>query len=55
MGEERAFLHHQADVAAVRGDAGGGVGDVLAVERDLAGVGSLEAGDQAQQRRLARA
>ena len=49
--EERVVLEDRVDVARVRRAAR----DVLAAERDAAGVGLLEAGDHAQRRRLARA
>ena len=46
--EQRVGLEHRVDVAAVRRD----LGDVVAVEADRAVRGLLEAGDQAQRRRL---
>src|SRR6185436_6186681 len=51
VAEEGIVLEHEADPAL----ANVGVGCVLAVEEDGARVGHLEAGDDAQQRRLARA
>ena len=51
VGEERVVLEDGVDVALV----GRHAGDVLAVEEDPARVGLLEAGDQAQAGRLARA
>ncbi len=48
MREERVVLEHGVDVALRRRDAR----DVDARELDMAGVGTLEAGDHAQRRRL---
>ncbi len=48
--EERVVLEHGVGLARVWRD----VGDVAAAELDLAGVGALEACDQAQERGLAR-
>ena len=45
------MLEHEADLALLHRDAGG----VLAVHDDAAGVGRLQPGDDAQQRRLAAA
>ena len=49
--EERVVLEDHADVAPVHR----GVGDILAIEQDLAGLGFDEPGDGAQQRGLAAA
>ena len=49
--ERRVVLEDEADLALLRRD----VGDVLAADHDVAGVGVLEAADDPQQRRLARA
>ena len=49
MLERRVVLEDEADVAPLRREPG----RVLAREQDLAGVGALEAGDDAQQGRLA--
>src|SRR3954470_6442717 len=49
--ERRVVLEDEADAAALRGQGGG----VLVRDDDAPGVGQLEAGDHAQQRRLARA
>jgi hypothetical protein len=51
VGVERVVLEHHRDVAG----AGRGVGDVLAADLDHALADLLEAGDHAQQRRLAAA
>ena len=48
---ERVALEHHGDVALARF----GVGDIDAVEQHAAGVDRLEAGEDAQRRRLARA
>ena len=48
--ERRVVLEDEADVAPLRRESG----RVLAREQDLAGVGALEAGDDAQQGRLPR-
>ena len=48
--EERVVLEHEPDAAV----AGVALGGVLALEDHRAGVGRLEPGDDAQQRRLAR-
>ncbi len=47
--EQRILLEHEAHAARGRR----GKGDVLVVEQHLTGVGKLQAGDHAQQRRLA--
>ena len=47
--EGRVVLEHEAHAAAARGR----IGDVLAADAHDAGVGALQAGDDAQQRRLA--
>ena len=47
--EERVVLEDEADAAI----AGGAVGRVLAVEKNGAGIGEFQPGDDAQQRRLA--
>src|SRR3954471_9826621 len=49
--ERRVVLEDEADAAALRGQGRG----VLVGDDDAPGVGQLEAGDHAQQRRLARA
>src|SRR5262249_55433747 len=51
VSEQRVVLEDEADPPVARAALGG----VLAVERDRAGVGVLEPGDQPEQRRLARA
>jgi hypothetical protein len=51
MREERVVLEDHPDVAALRGDPGR-AGDGAAVEADRAGVGLLEARDQAEHRGL---
>ena len=51
MGKQRQRLEHHAEVAPMRRDGG----DVGAVEQDPPGARLLEAGDHAQQRRLAAA
>ena len=45
------MLEHEADAALLRDD----VRDVAVADQDAAGVGRLEAGDDAQERRLAAA
>ncbi len=55
MRKQRAFLRDIADAAAFRRAVQAGAGDRLAMQRDLAGIRPLEAGDQAEQRRLAAA
>ena len=52
VGEQRMLLEHQADAAVLRWQRAGGSVDRPAGQLDRAGVGSLEAGDDAQQRRL---
>ena len=47
--EERIALEHHPHGPALRGAPG----EVLAVQQDAAAVGNIEAGDHAQQRRLA--
>ena len=47
--EGRVVLEHEAHAAAARGR----IGDILAADAHDAGVGALQAGDHAQQRRLA--
>jgi hypothetical protein len=51
VAEQRVVLEDEADLAF----AHVGAGRVLAVEQHAAGIGYLEAGDDAQQGRLARA
>ncbi len=51
VAEQRVVLEDEADAAVARA----ALGRVLAVEEHVAGVGELESGDDAQQRRLARA
>ena len=51
VAEQRVVLEDEADAALAHVDIGG----VFAVEQDRAGIGHLEAGDDAQQGRLARA
>ncbi|MBS1167891.1 MAG: hypothetical protein H6R00_3916 [Proteobacteria bacterium] len=51
MRKQRQRLEHHAEVSLV----GRLVGDVLTVDRDGAGGGQIEAGDHAEQRRLATA
>ena len=55
VGEERVILEDHADAPPLRRQAEAGTGDGLAGDLDRAGVGRLEAGDQAQHRRLAAA
>ena len=53
--EQRALLEDHADAARLGLDPLAGAGDRAAADPHAAGVGPLEAGDQPQQRRLARA
>ena len=53
MRKQRAFLHDEADIAAMRRHAGLGIGDQLPIEADFARVGNFKAGNEAQQRGLA--
>ena len=55
VGEERTLLGDEPDLAALRGDDVGAVGDELAVDRHGACVRCEEAGDEPQQRGLAAA
>src|SRR5262245_17524538 len=51
VAEERVVLEDEADLALSRAQ----VGNILAAEADGPGIGEIEAGDDAQQRRFARA
>ena len=53
--KQRAVLRHKTNAALVRGNKGGAIGQHLTAQRETAGIGRLKAGNQAQQRRLARA
>ena len=53
MGKQRIVLENHADPAFFRGDAAAGAADRLAVQADFAAGDFLEAGDAAQQGRLA--
>ena len=50
--EERVLLEDHPDPARVRRHEDAGAEDGAALDRDLAGVGALEARDEAEQRRL---
>src|SRR5262249_49244274 len=54
VGKERSILRHIADLAAMRRNRLRPIGQELSVEHDFAGIRRIEAGDDAQQRRLAR-
>ena len=53
MRKQSAILRHEADAAPMRRNRMLRIGQQLAVEHDAPAVGRLEAGDQAQKRRLA--
>jgi hypothetical protein len=55
VGEEVELLEHHPDARAQLVDVGVGIGDLVALDEDLAAGGGLEHVDAAQQRRLARA